>query len=393
MIYREHYIEEVRPFYDSDLIKIITGIRRGGKSVIMEQICEEIRKKTDNAIYLNFEDKKVSSNITTPDMLIKYVDENRKAGKCYLFFDEIQELEGWQDACKTLRLYDNSIFITGSNSKLLSGEFTKELSGRFVSFRVRPFVYKEILEYAAQLGKEISISDYLIWGGFPKRFEFESGSAQERYLNDLDDTIVINDLIKRYKIKKVSLFKSLVNFILRSNARIISANSIHTYIKQEHEKCSINTIMKYIEYLEEAYIIESVKQYSTKTKKELKYYSKVYNADVALNSIRCMNNRYDLTHNLENIVYNELVYMGYEVYVYNNGGKEIDFLASKDGKQYFIQVAYSVAEDKAYTREFDAFKNIDNLSQKIIITNDDIDFSTSTVRHIKLKDFLVMTSL
>ena len=393
MIYREHYIEEVRPFYDSDLIKIITGIRRGGKSVIMEQICEEIRRKTNNTIYLNFEDKKVSSNITTPDMLIKYVDENRKAGKCYLFFDEIQELEGWQDACKTLRLYDNSIFITGSNSKLLSGEFTKELSGRFVSFRVRPFVYKEILEYAAQLGKEISISDYLIWGGFPKRFEFESGSAQERYLNDLDDTIVINDLIKRYKIKKVSLFKSLVNFILRSNARIISANSIHTYIKQEHEKCSINTIMKYIEYLEEAYIIESVKQYSTKTKKELKYYSKVYNADVALNSIRCMNNRYDLTHNLENIVYNELVYMGYEVYVYNNGGKEIDFLAAKDGKQYFVQVAYSVAEDKAYAREFDAFKNIDNLSQKIIITNDDIDFSTSAVRHIKLKDFLVMTSL
>ena len=393
MIYREHYIKEVRPFYDSDLIKIITGIRRGGKSVIMEQIAEELRNKSDNIIYLNFEDKKTSSNIKTADMLIKYVDENRKSGKCYLFFDEIQELQDWQEACKTLRLYNNSIFITGSNSKLLSGEFTKELSGRFVSFRVRPFVYKEILEYAAQLGKEVSVSDYLVWGGFPKRFEFESGSAQERYLNDLDDTIVINDLIKRYKIKKVSLFKSLVNFILRNNSRIISANSIHAYIKQEHEKCSINTIMKYIERLEEAYIIESVKQYSTKTKKELKYYSKIYNADVALNSIRCMNNRYDLTHNLENIIYNELVYMGYEIYVYNNGGKEIDFLATKAGKQYFVQVAYSVAEDKAYTREFDAFKNIDNLSQKIIITNDDIDYSTSTVRHIKLKDFLVMTSL
>lgn len=393
MIYREHYIEEVRPFYDSDLIKIITGIRRGGKSVIMEQIADEISQKSDNIIYLNFEDKKVSSNIRTADMLIKYVDENRKKGKCYLFFDEIQELEDWQEACKTLRLYDNSIFITGSNSRLLSGEFTKELSGRFVSFRVRPFVYKEILEYASQLGKEVSVSDYLVWGGFPKRFEFDSQKAQERYLNDLDETIVINDLIKRYKIKKVSLFKSFVNFILRSNSRIVSANSIHTYIKQEHENCSVNTIMKYIGYLQEAYIIESVKQYSTKTKKELKYYSKIYNADVALNSIRSMNNRYDLTHNLENIVYNELIYMGYEIYVYNNKGKEIDFLATKDGKQYFVQVAYSVAEDKAYTREFDAFKDIDNLSQKIIITNDDIDYSTSTVRHIKLKDFLVMTSL
>ncbi|MBQ1947141.1 MAG: ATP-binding protein [Clostridia bacterium] len=393
MIYREHYIKEVRPFYDSDLIKIITGIRRSGKSIIMEQIAQELRSKSDNIIYLNFEDKKISSNIKTPDMLISYVEENRKDGKCYLFFDEVQELEGWQDACKTLRLYDYSIFITGSNSKLLSGEFTKELSGRFVSFRIRPFVYKEILEYSAQLGKEVSVSDYLVWGGFPKRFEFESGSAQERYLNDLDDTIVINDLIKRYKIKKVSLFKSLVNFILRSNSRIVSANSIHTYIKQEHEQCSVNTIMKYITYLEEAYIIEAVKQYSTKTKKELKYYAKLYNADVSLNSIRCMNNRYDLTHNLENIVYNELIYMGYEMYVYNNNGKEIDFLAVKDGKQYFVQVAYSVAEDKAYNREFDAFKNMDNLSQRIIITNDDIDYSTSTVRHIKLKDFLMMTSL
>lgn len=393
MIYREHYIEEVRPFYDSDLIKIITGIRRGGKSVIMEQIAEEISQKSNNIIYLNFEDKKVSSNIKTADMLIKYVDENKREGKCYLFFDEIQELEDWQDACKTLRLYDNSIFITGSNSRLLSGEFTKELSGRFVSFRVRPFVYKEISEYASQLGKEVSVIDYLIWGGFPKRFEFDSPKAQERYLNDLDETIVINDLIKRYKIKKVSLFKSFVNFILRSNSRIVSANSIHKYIKQEHENCSVNTIMKYIGYLEEAYIIEAVKQYSTKTKKELKYYFKIYNSDVALNSIRCMNNRYDITHNLENIVYNELIYMGYEIYVYNNKGKEIDFLATKDGKQYFVQVAYSVAEDKAYTREFDAFKDIDNLSQKIIITNDDIDYSTSTVRHIKLKDFLVMTSL
>ena len=393
LIYREHYIKEVRPFYDSDLIKIITGIRRSGKSIIMEQIAQELRSKSDNIIYLNFEDKKISSNIKTPDMLISYVEENRKDGKCYLFFDEVQELEGWQDACKTLRLYDYSIFITGSNSKLLSGEFTKELSGRFVSFRIRPFVYKEILEYSAQLGKEVSVSDYLVWGGFPKRFEFESGSAQERYLNDLDDTIVINDLIKRYKIKKVSLFKSLVNFILRSNSRIVSANSIHTYIKQEHEQCSVNTIMKYITYLEEAYIIEAVKQYSTKTKKELKYYAKLYNADVSLNSIRCMNNRYDLTHNLENVVYNELIYMGYEMYVYNNNGKEIDFLAVKDGKQYFVQVAYSVAEDKAYNREFDAFKNMDNLSQKIIITNDDIDYSTSTVRHIKLKDFLMMTSL
>ena len=393
MIQREHYIRQVRPFYESDLIKIITGIRRCGKSVIMEQIIKEIGETTENIIYLNFEDKKVSANITNADRLISYVEENKKDGKCYLFFDEVQTLDGWQDACKTLRLYGCSLFITGSNSKLLSGEFTKELSGRYVAFRIRPFIYKEIVEYCKELGKEASVTDYLIWGGFPKRFEFDSFEAQSRYLNDLDDTIVINDLIRRYKIRKESLFKSLVNFILRSNSRVFSASSIRDYVKQEHTSCSVNTIMKYLGYLEEAYIIESVKQYSPKTKKELSYYSKIYNADVCFNSIRCMNNRFDLTHNLENIVFNELIYMGYEVYVYNNNGKEIDFMATKGTKQYYVQVAYSVAEDKAYQREFQAFKNIDNLSQKIIITNDEIDYSTSVVRHIKLKDFLMMESL
>lgn len=393
MIYREHYINPVREFYDSDLIKIITGIRRSGKSVILEQIRDEIKERTDNLIYLNFEDKRILTNISNGNELIDYIEKSRKNGKCYIFLDEIQMIENWQEACKTLRLYDNSIFITSSNSKLLSKEFTKELSGRYVSFKIRPFVYKEILEYTKELKRECSITDYLVWGGFPKRFEFDTEESRIRYLSDLDDTIVVNDLINRYKIKKDKLFKSFVNYILRSNSRIISAKSIHNYIKDKNEKCSINTIIKYLGYLEEAYIIESVKQYSTKTKSELAYYVKIYNTDVAFNSIRCMDNRYDLTHNLENIVYNELIYMGYNIHVFNNNGKEIDFLAQKNNKKYFVQVAYSVAEEKTYNREFSAFANMDNLSQKILITNDDIDYSTSTVKHIKLKDFLLMESL
>lgn len=393
MIYREHYIKPIREFYESDLIKIITGIRRSGKSVILEQIMQEIHEKSDNIIYMNFEDKRISANISDGNALINYVENHHKEGKCYLFFDEIQVLDGWQDACKTLRLYNYSLFITGSNSKLLSGEFTKELSGRYVSFRIRPFVYKEILEYAGELGKDISISDYLVWGGFPKRFEFDNLDAQHRYLEDLDDTIIINDLMHRHKIRKERLFKSLVNFVLRSNSRIVSAKSIHDYIKREHESCSVNTIMKYLNYLEEAYIIESVKRYSTRNKRELSYYVKIYDADVSLNSLRCMDNHFDLTHNLENIIYNELIYMGYTIWVYDNAGKEIDFLAQHGSKKYFIQAAYSVADDKAYTREFRAFNGIDNLSQKILITNDDIDYSTSIVRHIKLKDFLLMNHL
>lgn len=393
MIRREHYIEQIREFYDSDLIKIITGIRRCGKSVILEQVMNEIKMESDNVIYLNFEDKKILNKIGNGEGLLDYVESNRKKGKCYVFLDEIQLLDNYVDAVKTLRLHDNSVFITGSNSKILSKEFTKDFSGRYAKFRIKPFVYKEILEYSKELNKECNIIDYLVWGGFPKRFEFDSEEARYRYLADLEETIVINDLITRFKIKKIELFKSLVDFIFQSNSRIISAKSIKDYIKHTHETCSVNTIIKYIEYLEEAYIIEKIRPYSTKKKETLKYYFKVYNEDVMFNSLRVVDNRYDLTHNLENVIYNELIYMGYNINVYNDSENEIDFLAHKDGKKYYIQVAYSVEDSKAYDREFKPFSKLDNSCKKILITNDELDYSTSVVTHIKLKDFLLMEDL
>ncbi len=320
MIKREKYISEVRGFYDSDLIKIIIGIRRCGKSVVLEQIMEEIRTKTTNIIYLNFEDRITTEQIQVWKDIPEYVDKHRKTGTCYVFLDEVQEIEGWQYACKTLRVRDCSVFITGSNSKLLSGEFTKELSGRFVSFRIRPFVYKEILEYAGELQRDISISDYLIWGGFPKRLEFKTESEMRKYLNELDYTIVMNDIISRYKIRKSADFKKVASYILISNARSYSAKSITDYMRSKGISCSTNTVQKWVEYLHEAYEIDHAKKYLQQAKQEREQSRKLYNADVALNSIRCANNRYDLTHNLENIVYNELIYMGYQVVVYDNNG-------------------------------------------------------------------------
>lgn len=394
MIQRENYLSKIRPFYQSDLIKILTGVRRSGKSIILEQIMHEIKKYSSNIIYLDFEDRSITSNLTNWQDVVNYIDENRnKEELSYVFLDEIQIIDDWSIACKTLRRHNCSLFITGSNSKLLSREFTKELSGRYVAFRIRPFVYKELYAYAKELHKEISTTDYLIWGGFPKRIEFDTLEAQKRYLNDLDDTIVLNDIINRYKIRKSEDFKKVVNFILISNARNYSVKSICDYMNTHGTKCSINTIKKWIGYLEEAYIIDPIKQYSTRTKKELEYPTKIYDCDVALNSIRKMNNRYDLTHNLENIVYNELIYMGYNVTVYDNKGKEIDFLAQKENLKYYVQVAYSVAEDKAYEREFKAFNNLNQIDKKIIITTDDIDYSTSNVEHIKFKDFIHLENL
>lgn len=201
-------------------------------------------------------------------------------------------------------------------------------------------------------------------------------------------TIVENDIIYRYQIRKQVEFQKFANYVLISNARLYSAKSIANYMSSHGINCSANTIQKWISYLAEAYIIDELNRFSRKAKKELEYSRKLYNCDVALNSIRCTNRRYDLTHNMENIVYNELLFRGYHVSVYDNNGREIDFVAEKNGLRYYIQVAYSVAEEKTYEREFSAFRSLSQLDRKIIITNDDIDYSTSNVQHISLKDFL-----
>lgn len=174
---------------------------------------------------------------------------------------------------------------------------------------------------------------------------------------------------------------------------IFSANSIYKYIKQQHYNCSVNTITKYIDYLKEAYIVDEIPQYSSKLKRELAYYGKLYNANVAFNSLRATGNVYDLNHNLENVIYNELLYMGYDVKVFNVKNKEIDFMCTKDNKLYYVQVAYSVSNQKTFDREIEAFNLLDNQHQKILITKDNFDYSSSTVKHIKLKDFLFLDSL
>ena len=393
MIIREHYLKQIRPFYESDLIKIITGIRRCGKSVILKQVLNELEAAGKKCLFLDFDQRPVRANIPDADALISYVNAYLSKEKLYVFLDEVQNVEGWNEAARTLRLYNASLFITGSNSKLLSREFTKELSGRYVSFRIRPFVYREAKEYADQLGRRFELIDYLVWGGFPAALELQDEESMRRYLNDLNNTIIYNDLENRYNIRKKDVFERIADYTLVSNARIFSAKSISDYMKGQNISISVPTVIKYLGYLKEAYVIEGIPLYSPKAKAKLNYYYKLYDEDVSLNSIRISGSRYDLTHNLENIVLNEVLYLGYEVSVYSNKGREIDFRAVRDGKQYLVQVAYSVAEDKAYDREFSAFAGIDNTVKKIIITNDDIDYSTSTVYHYKLRDFLLMNEL
>lgn len=393
MIRRDRYLAQIRPFIESDLIKIITGIRRCGKSVLLRELQEEISATGKNCLFLNFELRSTRAQIPDADALIRHVNSRVGTDKLFVFLDEIQTLDGWQDACRTLRLSNCSVFITGSNSKLLSREFTRELSGRYVSFRVRPFVYREARQYAQQLGRTYTISDYLVWGGFPAALEQQDIESRKRYLDDLNSTIIFNDLENRYKIRRTDLFERLTDFVLVSNARIFSAKSISDFLLGQNIKLSVPTLIKFLGYLREAYVISAPPLYSLKAKEKLSYRFKLFNEDVSLNSIRQQGPRFDLTHNLENIVFNELLYMGYDVAVFDNRGREIDFRATKGNKTFLVQVAYSVAEDKAYDREMSAFANLDNSCKKILITTDDIDFSTSTVTHYRLKDFLDMDEL
>ncbi len=251
--------------------------------------------------------------------------QTRKKGECYIFLDEVQKVKDWAIAVKTLRLHNNSVFISGSNSKLLSKEFSTELSGRYVSFRIRPFIFKEAKIYAEELGKTIDPTDYLIWGGFPKRFEMTDIKETIKYLKDLEDTIVIKDLIKRYKIKKPELFEKFVHFVLRNNSRTFSSRSIHKCLIGQGINCSSNTICNYMHYLQEAYVIDEIPQYSAKVKRELNFNPKIYDSDVCFNSLKVDDGRYDLDHNLENIIYNELLYREYELKAFDNKGKKNRF--------------------------------------------------------------------
>lgn len=393
MIIRKHYISQIQPFYDSDLVKIITGIRRSGKSVILRQIMKNLENAGKKCLLIDFELRQNQLQFPDADSLISYIYSLLGTEKLYLFLDEVQNVDKWNEACRTLRLSNCSLFVTGSNSRLLSRELTNELSGRYVSFRIRPFVYREAKEYTEQIGKPFSVTDYLVWGGFPAAIEQPGLDEIKRYLNDLNTTIIYNDIENRYAIRKKEDFERIADFILVSNARIFSAKSISEYMKGQGVSISVPTIIKYVGYLREAYVINDTPLFSYKAKRQLNYFYKIYNEDVAFNSIRQTNNRYDLSHNLENIVLNELYFKGYEVFVYNNKGREIDFLAVKNGKKYLVQVSYSIEDEKTYEREFSAFSHVDNSIKKIIITTDDIDYSTSTVQHIKLKDFLMMEEL
>ena len=394
MLKRELYLKRIRDFYDSDLIKILVGIRRCGKSVILEQIIEELKNKginEDHIIYVNFEFIEFEE-LTDYKKLNNYIKEKIKdSSMYYLFFDEIQNVENFEKVVNSLRASQKvSIFITGSNSRLLSEELSTILSGRYVSFRINPLSYKEVLQLKClEKSTDEAFQDFMKWGSLPNRFQFQNEEAIKNYLYGVFDSIILRDVVERLKIRDTSLFNLILQYIIDTIGREFSAENIINFLKNEGREVSTLTIYSYIEALCKALLIRKVYRYDVHGKAVLKTLNKYYVTDLGIAQIKNNKTEIDKSYAIENIVYNELIIKGYEVFTGKTKKGEIDFVATKPNKKIYIQVAFSIPNEETKKREFGAYDNINDNYTKYVISLDKITYEYNGIKHVNLIDFLL----
>ena len=399
MLIRTDYLNKIRGFYNSNLVKILVGIRRCGKSVILDQIINDLKKEKVNdkhIIIINFEFIEYEE-LKDYKKLNAYIKEQIKDDKMYyVFLDEIQNVDNFEKVINSLRasIKNISIFITGSNSKMLSDELSTVLSGRYVLFNIYPLSYKEYIELTNKDAYDLNnFWDYAKWGGLPNRCEFTSELDIKNYLHSVYDSIILRDIVKRLNLQDIILFDKILNYLLDTIGREFSAENIVNYLEKEYRKVSTDTIYTYIDALCKALIIKKVYRYDIHGKGMLKTLNKYYVTDLGIAQIKNNNKDFKNYIVLENIVYNELIKRDYEVYVGKNNNIEIDFVAKKDDKTIYIQVTYELSNEEAREREFNAFKNIDDNYPKYIISLDKRDFSQNGIKNINIIDFLMNEDL
>ena len=397
MIIREIYLSKIRPFYDQDLIKVIMGIRRCGKSVLLLQIIDEIKEKgieEKQIIYINFENEDYSFIKNDID-LHNYIKEKiTNKEKYYLFFDEIQNVKDWEKAINSFKASKNvSIFITGSNSDLLSGELATHLAGRYVSFKIYPLTFSEVCELKNIKEKEDieeAFDDYITWGGMPQRFMLTDEMQTKTYLSDVYDSIVVKDIITRFGIKDLDLFNRIVEYIITTPSQNFSAESLSNYFaNKDNREVSKVTLYNYLEYMTKAMLINKADRYDIRGKRILNGKYKYYLTDLGLGQVKNIGKRQQLGAYLENIVYNELISRGYDVKIGNLEKAEIDFIATRFKEKIYIQVAYILADDTVIDREFGAYKGIEDNYPKYVLTMDKHDFSQEGIIHKNVIDWLL----
>lgn len=399
-IKRERYLKQIRQYYEIDLIKVITGIRRSGKSKLLESIIEELKEKgIDDAhiIYINFEDLDYEyiDNAQKLNTVVKerITDQNMY----FIFLDEIQHVTQFEKAIASFKATLNvSIFVTGSNSKLLSGELATLLTGRTVEFEVQPFSFLEMKEYLELNNREFnedSVYDYIKWGGFPQRFDLPNETEVRKYLQNLFDSIVNKDIIISKTSFDKQLFKQISLYVMANAGKEFSADNVVNYYNNKNNEnkktVSRKTIYNYLERMEKAYLIKNVKRFNIVGKEALKSREKQYAIDMGLRTIHTNTVNFEDTFFLENVIYNELVLRGFHVFTGKTYKGEVDFVAIKDGKKCFVQVTYLLASKATIEREFGAFKPIKDSSPKYVLSLDKVDMSRDGIIHMNIVDFLL----
>ena len=393
---REMYLEQIRPYYDSDIIKVITGVRRCGKSMLLDEIKDELLGQgiaSDKIIYLNLEDMDYEYIVNASDLNKEIKSRISDNGKYYIFLDEVQHVKDFEKALASFRAtLEVSLFVTGSNSTLLSGELATLLTGRTVEFEILPFSFYEMKQYYELNNlywSEDLFMNYLKWGGFPLRFDYKDDEAIHRYLSNLYKSIVSRDIIGKSKSKDKSSFMDISLYILANAGKEFSVDNIVKAYKKNGKEISKRTVYNYLERMKKAYLIHGVGRYNITGKSALSNREKQYAVDMGFRTINTNTINYEDTFFLENIIYNELLTRGYTVFAGKTFKGEIDFVAIKGGKKCFIQVTYLLASEETIKREFGAYGSITDASPKYVMSLDKIDLSHDGIVHLNIIDFLL----
>lgn len=399
MIKRDLYLNKIKPFIDKEIIKVLTGIRRSGKSVMLKLLMNEILSQEvskEQIIYLNFEDLK-NRSLCSFDILHNYILKNsEKNKKTYLFLDEIQEVTSWEKCINSLRVqedYQFDIYITGSNAKLLSGELATYLAGRYVEFIIYPFSFKEFLEAISQikpLSKAQAFNEYIKFGGMPflhnLNFQLEPSL---QYLKDVYSSIILKDITQRNNIRDIDLLEKIITYVIMNIGNTFSATSISKFFKSENRKTSPETILNYIKVCEEAFLIYKVQRNDLIGKKILSVNEKYYIADHGIREAIFENNQRDINQILENIIYIEMLRRGYEVKIGKINDLEVDFICTKYDEKIYIQVTYLLASPETIEREFSVLELIKDNFPKYVVSMDQFDMSRNGIKHYNIIDFLL----
>ena len=399
MIKRESYMARIRPFIDGNLIKVLTGIRRSGKSVMLELIKDELRARgvtEEQLIAFNFEDMRNAQLCTAEalhDELVRRAASIK--GKIYFFFDEIQEVERWERCVNSLRVeMDCDIYITGSNAKLLSGELATYLAGRYVEFIIYPFSFSEFLALYHSVEPDADtrtcFDRYLTFGGMPylANLRFDE-TACRQYLRDLFNSVELKDIVKRNNVRDVDMLERIIAYVTANIGTTFSSTAISKYLKNEGRRVSPETVLNYLKACSDAFLFYQVRRQDLQGKKILTVNEKYYVADHGIREAVIGGNMRDINLVLENIVFMEALRRGYSVTVGKVGEREIDFVCERHGEKCYIQVTYLLAAEETVQREFGVYEHVQDNFPKYVVSLDEFDMSRNGVRHYNIRDFLL----